>query len=59
LSVDYKWIPFKIGSFQAVGHYNDGDAQFNEITKSMILDFPGHRANFGGLGFGINFGLHL
>jgi hypothetical protein len=59
LSVDYKWIPFQIDSFQAVGHYNDSDGRYNEIVKSVSLDFPGQRANFGGFGFGINLGIHL
>jgi hypothetical protein len=59
LDVDYKFIPFKIDPFRAVGYYNDSDGRYNEIVKSMSVDFSGQKVNFGGLGFGINFAIHL
>lgn len=59
LNIDYKFIPFKINSFRSIGYYHDSDAQYNDIVRSMIIDFSRQTANFGGLGWGINFGLHL
>ncbi len=59
LNIDYKFIPFKIDPFRAVGYYNDSDGRYNEIVKSMSIDFSGQKVNFGGVGFGINFAIHL
>jgi hypothetical protein len=59
LNIDYKFIPFKIDPFRAVGCYNDSDGRYNEIVKSMSIDFSGQKVNFGGVGFGINFAIHL
>lgn len=60
LNIDYKYIPVKVEDFQLTGYYTVGyDEEFNTIYSSMIIDFPGERVNFGGLGFGMNFGFHF
>jgi hypothetical protein len=59
LNLDYKYVPVKIESFQLTGYYYDRDAQNNRKLRSMIIDFPENKVNFGGLGFGVNFGFHF
>lgn len=59
VNAEYKYAPTKIKAFQLTGYYDDLDEQNNLIVSSMLIDIPGHKVNFGGFGFGINFGLHL
>jgi hypothetical protein len=59
INIDYKYVPVRVEAFQL--HCSYGcivNGQYQEFYSSVI-DFPGHKVNFGGFGYGFSFGIHF
>ena len=59
LNVEYRYAPFKVGSFGLTGFYYDLDNNYQLTQSSMLVTLPEHIVDLGGFRLGISIGFHL